>query len=76
MNIAGVPITEECSTRGADHTMIYKSLFVIFHIKVVQNCFIWGYHNLQRQFEVRNLVEYVKTSVLKRNTTKILLNVG
>ena len=58
------------------NTMIYKSLFVIFHIKVVQNCFIWGYHNLQRQFEVRNLVEYVKTSVLERNTPKILLNVG
>ena len=54
------------------HTMIHKSQKVIFCIKVVQSCFIWGYHNLQRQFMIRFLD---KLKVLYQKEI-MLLNIG
>ena len=38
----------------------------ISHIGRTNLFHIWGYHNLQRQFEVRNLHGYLESSVLKR----------
>ena len=56
LNTSMCPISLHITSEAIEHrswywfgnTMIYKSLFVIFHIKVVQNCFIWGYPNLQQ----------------------------